>query len=135
MITIKDFRQLAVMAVSVLLSACAQTPPVVSASLPLLPTANIAEHQSVPAQIAEAIESNQNQVVLSNGTRVAIGEKYFSALGQECVEVRATSNTTHIRHVLCKGENHWRVLPSVAAVKSETDNLFKDNAQEIKAQQ
>lgn len=135
MITPNYFRQLAVMAASVLLSACAQTPPVVSASLPLLPAANVTVNQGVPAQVAEAIESSQAQIVLGNGIKVAIGDKYFSALGQECVEVRAMTATTPARYVLCKGGNQWHVLPSVAAVKPETDNLFIDNVQETKAQQ
>ncbi|MDF2184449.1 hypothetical protein [Grimontia hollisae] len=102
--------------------ACAQTPPEVSSTLPLLSASpDSLPNPRLSRANAALIEDQQNAIVfLGNGQKVEAGVSYFSALGYSCVKLSAMGQNERPLYTACKIEGNWVLLPVVSTTSGTT---------------
>ncbi|MEZ9527215.1 hypothetical protein [Enterovibrio norvegicus] len=89
------------------LMGCAQTPPDVQASLPLMGGISAPNYVELPKNMSNALLNNQKVVAASNGQAFSVSESYFSALGIECRQLTSIEGKPIITSSVCLIDNAW----------------------------
>ncbi|TKF30055.1 hypothetical protein [Enterovibrio norvegicus] len=101
-------RALTILLGSVLtLAGCAQTPPDVQASLPLMGGVSAPDYAMLPQNMSNALMNNQTVVATPSGQAFNVSESYFSALGIECRQLTGIKIKPVITSSVCLIDNTW----------------------------
>ncbi|MRT56164.1 hypothetical protein GJV11_08585 [Enterobacteriaceae bacterium RIT693] len=107
--------RLLVISLAFILSGCAYSPKQVEASRPLVNQAASTDLQAMAANLQQPLSTLPQGATLSaNGTTFILGQRYVSALGQECIELQRNRNDNHPqRGVTCKKGDDWYLMPQL----------------------
>lgn len=114
------------MSLALQLSGCAHEPKKVEASRPLVnPTAST-DLQAMPANLQSALNTLPQGAALSTGSNSFIlGQRYVSALGNECVELLLNNYQGHSqRSAACKNAEQWYLIPQLE--QASVSNLIAE---------
>lgn len=108
------------------MAGCATEPKQVEASRPLVNSSASNEHQPMPADMQQALNTLPQGAALStNSVTFILGQRYVSALGSECIELLLNSDQTHAqRSVACKIAEQWYLIPQLE--QASIGNLLAD---------
>lgn len=106
--------RLLVISLTLILSGCAYSPKQVEASRPLVSQAST-ELPAMSLNLQHSLNTMaQGTSISANGTTYILGQRYISALGQECVELLGTRNYNQSqRSLTCKNGDTWYLTPSL----------------------
>ncbi|MBK0126370.1 hypothetical protein IAE30_21780 [Pantoea sp. S61] len=107
--------RLLVISFALILSGCAYSPKQVKASRPLVNQAATPGLQAMPNNLQQSLNILQQGATLNaNSHTYTLGQRYVSALGQECIElVRNRNDNRSQLGVTCKNDETWYQVPQL----------------------
>lgn len=108
------------------ISGCAYEPKQVEASRPLVNPVTTTGQSALPADLQQALNSApQGAAFSSSSVTYTMGQRYVSALGQECVALLSQSMSGHSqRSVACKNNDMWYLIPQLE--QASVNNLLAE---------
>lgn len=97
------------------IGGCAYSPKQVDASRPLVNQSDTTPLQVMPENLQQPLNTLPQGAALSaNGTSFTLGQRYVSALGEDCVELLFNrSRSQPSRSVTCKNGERWYLIPQL----------------------
>ncbi|MFJ5161292.1 hypothetical protein ACIP6T_19140 [Pantoea sp. NPDC088449] len=103
-----------VMLLALPLAGCAYSPKQVDASRPLVNKSDATHLQAMPENLQQSLNTLPQGAALSaNGATFTLGQRYVSALGQDCVELLVNSNRNQSQRTACKNADRWYLIPQL----------------------
>lgn len=93
---------------------CAYSPKQVDASRPLVIKSDTSYLKALPENLQQSLNTLPQGAALSvNNTTFTLGQRYISALGQDCVELLVDSNRNQSQRGACKNVDRWYLIPQL----------------------
>lgn len=109
--------RLLVILLTLSLAGCAYSPKQVDASRPLVNKSDQTDLQVMPVNLQQSLNTLPKGAALSaNGATFTLGQRYVSALGQECVELLLNRDRIQSQRSACKNADRWYLIPQLEQV-------------------
>ncbi|UIP27222.1 hypothetical protein [Photobacterium sp. TLY01] len=97
------------------LSGCSTRPPFVQATTNLVNESVTVQGKKVlSSEVVTALNSNKQQITLSNGQVLRVSSRYYSALGMPCRTLEITnSGFEQTKRVACSDNGNWFLVDSL----------------------
>lgn len=107
--------RLLVISLALIMSGCSYSPKQVKASRPLVNQAATTGLQAMPGNLQQSLNTLPQGATLSaNSNTYTLGQRYVSALGQECIELVRNRNYNQSQlGVTCKNDETWYLVPQL----------------------